>query len=168
MPAVRAERIKVYVAIGLALVLGGTGYARFFHKSAAVPDADPIAAAPAHEQASVPQVNLQNIDEKAGRHETPRKESLRMVPRDIFARVKLPARAGTRAVTVKEEVREPLPSLVLRGVVVGRGSSLAIINDQFVRKGEPIGAYKVLRIGKTEVVLGSDKNTVVLQLEKNE
>jgi len=168
MPAARAERIKVYAAIGLALVLVGTGYARFFHKSTAAPEADQVTAAPAHNQASVPQVKLPSIYEKTGRHKTPGKESLPMVPRDIFARVRLPARAEPQAVTVREEVSEPLPSLVLKGVVVGGGSSLAIINDQFVRKGEPIGAYKVLRIGKKEVVLGSDKNTVVLQLEKNE
>jgi hypothetical protein len=86
---------------------------------------------------------------------------MRTVLRDIFAPVKMDVRAETQAPT--EEAQEPVPSFQFGGVIVGGESSLAIINDQFVRLGDWIGDYRVLRIGNKEVVLGSDRKTLVLQ-----
>jgi hypothetical protein len=165
MTAARNERAKAYVAIGLAFVLVGVGYVRFFHKKTG-PHADQATAAPAYTEVSVPQVKVQNVQKKARRHESPGKNSMRAVLRDIFAPVKLDVRAETQ--TAAEEVQEPVPSFQFGGVIVGGGSPLAIINDQIVRLGDWIGSYKVLRIENKEVVLGSDTKTLVLQLEKNE
>jgi hypothetical protein len=50
------------------------------------------------------------------------------------------------------------------GVIVGGGDPIAIINGQFVRTGERIGKYKVVRIGEKEVFLRSGNKMAELKL----
>jgi type II secretory pathway component PulC len=59
-------------------------------------------------------------------------------------------------------------SLKLKGVIVGANHSLAIINDKFVRTGERINGYRVIRIGEKEVLLRSGNKTVKLRLASND
>ena len=67
-----------------------------------------------------------------------------------------------------QTVSRPTPSLNLKGTIVGGERPIAIINDQFLRQGDQIGEFKVVNIGKKEVVLNSDERTLVLRLENNE
>jgi hypothetical protein len=58
--------------------------------------------------------------------------------------------------------------LKLRGVIVGGNNSIAIINDKFVRIGEQIDGYKVVRIAAKEVLLKSGNKTIRLRLASND
>jgi type II secretory pathway component PulC len=59
-------------------------------------------------------------------------------------------------------------SLKLKGVIVGDKHSIAIINDKFVRTGERINGYRVVRIAEKEVLLKSGNKTVKLRLANND
>jgi hypothetical protein len=53
-------------------------------------------------------------------------------------------------------------------VIVGGNNSIAIINDKFVRVGERIDGYKVVRIEEKQVFLRSGNKTLKLELAGNE
>ena len=71
---------------------------------------------------------------------------------------------GGRSQPAQREVK----SLKLKGVIVGDKHSIAIINDKFVRTGERINGYRVVRIGEKEVLLRSGNKTVKLRLASND
>jgi hypothetical protein len=96
------------------------------------------------------------------------KESRRDFVRDIFAPlIALPKEKPP------PKKRQPQPpkrtiSLKLNGVIIGGRNPVAIINDKFVRLGERIDGYKVVRIEKKEVFLKSSNRTIQLRLATNE
>ena len=63
---------------------------------------------------------------------------------------------------------KPALSLKLRGTIVGGGEPIAIINDQFMRKGDRIDGFNVVKIGKKEVLLRSANDELKLKLIDNE
>jgi len=165
MPGKKGDQIKIYMVIGLALVLVIAGYFRFMHKKATgdanrTPSTVPLA------KLDVPQVGI-TMPQNAQRIELPVNGPLRAVIRDIFAPLKSPPKAESQP--TKEEPSKPIPSLKLKGTIVGGRRPIAIINDQFVGLDDWIGEYKVVRIGKKEVLLDSgDEKIKKLEILKIE
>ena len=164
MPEKKIEPIKIYIVIGLALVLVIVGYFRFVRKPPAYDTAESPSVT-----ASV-QSDVNSVLKKSPRSDSWRKspaaESLRPIVRDIFVPLKSLKKAEMRPIDQSQQ--RPRPSLDLRGTIVGSGKPIAIINDRFVRAGDSIGEYKVVRIGKTKVLLDSGKKRIVLEMLKNE
>ena len=88
--------------------------------------------------------------------------------RDIFAPPSW-ATQKERAVP-KKAPSKPIASLKLelRGVILSGDEPLAIINDRFVRTGDRIGNFRVVRIEKTEVVLDSGKQKRTIRMVRDE
>jgi hypothetical protein len=58
----------------------------------------------------------------------------------------------------------PIGVLELKGTIIGGKAPMAVINDKFVRMGEKIGEYKIVKIDPNEVVLRSGSQEKVLQV----
>lgn len=162
MQGKKGEQIKVYIVIGLALVAAIVGYFSFIHKKP-TRDADRTPSTAPIARFDVPQVEMKNTRNARWR-EPPVNESLPVVLRDIFAPLKSPKKVQRRRTAQKPS--KPLPSLKLRATIVGGKRPIAIINDQFVRIGDWIGEYKVVRIGKKEVLLDSGNRKIELEMVK--
>ena len=67
-----------------------------------------------------------------------------------------------------KESPKAVPSLKLRGAIVGGGKPVVIINDRFLHLGDWIGDYQVVRIGKKEVLLEAGNDKIELGMVKNE
>ena len=164
MPEKKIESIKIYIVIGLALVLVIVGYFRLFHKKPAN-DTVVSPSVTASVQSDVNSV-LRKSPRRESWHKSPAAESLRPIVRDIFVPLKSLKKAETG--TTEQEPSRPGRSLKLRGTIVGGENPIAIINDRFVRAGDTIGEYKVVRIGKTEVLLDTDNREMALEMGKDE
>lgn len=165
MPKQKNKKTKIYVVGVLTLVLMALGYFRFLHEeSPVVPDSQPGTEIPAG--IDVSQVKIKNPTPNSRPYLAPEKEPRRAFIRDIFAPLK-PLRHKPRQPT-EHKSSKPALSLKLRGTIVGGGESIAIINDQFMRKGDQIGGFNVIKIGKKEVLLRSANDQFVLKLMDNE
>lgn len=60
----------------------------------------------------------------------------------------------------------PPPTVVLKlnGTILGGENPIAIINNQFVRTGEWIGGYRIVKIDKYKVLLSSNNHQKVLEV----
>jgi hypothetical protein len=125
-------RIKLYLIVGLALILAALVY-RYLHA-------------------------------RAARNS---RELRRLFVRDIFAPAQSLAKAR-RPTRKGHPAQQQVKSLKLKGVIVGGKNSIAIIDDKFVRMGERINGYRVVRIAEKEVWLKSGNRTVKLRLVSND
>lgn len=160
-------RIKIYLIVGLALVLGALVY-RYLHARAdrnrSISQPPATATVPGipelpdlyPERQKKTQVERSNI-----------RELRRLFVRDIFAPAK-PLRTAKRPTKRGQPAQRQVKSLKLKGVIVGAKHSIAIINDKFVRTGERINGYRVVRIAEKEVLLKSGNKTVRLKLASND
>lgn len=176
MQGKKGEQIKVYIIIGLALVAAIVGYFRFIHKKP-TRDADRTSSTVPIARSDVPQVEIKDTRNARWR-EPPVNEPLPVVLRDIFVPLKSPKKVKSRPTAplkspkkvqrrrTEQKPSKPLPSLKLSATIVGGERPIAIINDQFVRIGDWIGEYKVVRIGKKEVLLDSGKRKIELEMVK--
>jgi len=101
-------------------------------------------------------------------------EPPRMDIRDIFAPLQLPPKPkpvvqSTPPVFSKPMEKAPVVALPapplnveLKGTVVGGNEPLAIINDKFVRLGEKVGDYQVVRITPSAVYLKAGNHQKVI------
>ena len=55
-------------------------------------------------------------------------------------------------------------TLELKGTILGGKNPMAIINDKFVRTGEKIGGYKVVRITPNTVYLRAGSHQKVIKV----
>lgn len=159
------EKIKIYLVTVLTLVLVVLGYFRFIHKdSTVVANIEPDTKLDAG--LDVPQVKIRNPAPNAQPYLASAKEPMHPLIRDIFAPVKpLPQRTHQ---FVEQKSSKPTLPLTLRGTIVGGGKPIAIINDQVLRTGDQIGGFKVVKIGKTEVLLRSANDQLELKLKDND
>ena len=158
----KPERVKIYLIIGLSIVLLVVVYFRFFHKKtthAAVPV--PYKASVA--RLAVPQVDLPLSQKGEGPKREARAQA-RALPRDIFEPAKAPPQRETQP--RPQEPARPTMSLELKGTIIGGENAIAVINDRFVHTGDKIGEYQVVTISKEEVVLTSDTHNMVLKVLK--
>ena len=160
-------RIKIYLIVGLALVLAALVY-RYLHARAAQNRsiAPPPATATVSEVPELPDLYPER-QRKTQVERSNIRELRRLFVRDIFAPVKSLATAK-RPTKKGGPVQRQVTSLKLRGVIVGGKHSIAIINDKFVRTGERINGYRVVRIAEKEVWLESGNKTVRLRLASND
>ena len=164
MAGKKSEQIKIYVVIGLSLVLMIGAYFQFIH--AKVSRGKDVAASTAPlAQLNVPVINKEKPkNTRSGG--SPVDEYLHASIRDIFSPLR--SSRDTESQPKGQESEEEVSSFTLKGTIVGGERPIAIINDKFVRTGDWIGEYRVARIGKKEVLLESGGEKVVLEIMKNE
>lgn len=162
----KTDKIKNYIVIGLAGVLAVSVYFRFIRGK--VGGSQDFSPSPPIAQLDVPQVNT-NKPIKSERPQLGMGGHLPASIRDIFSPPTPPPETESLP-DENEEMRvdpEP-PSFTLKGTIVGGRNPIAIIDDQFVRPGDWVGEYRVVKIGKKEVYLDSGYGQVVLEILKNE
>jgi len=163
-----SDRIKIYLVVGLALVLAALAY-RYLHAKASHKESSSPASATAP-LVNLPEVPLIGMERTA--KPQPRRfqfdEPRRVFLRDIFA----PARPLARASVPSGRNHRPSPkdvsSFKLKGIIVGGKNPIAIINGKLLREGEKIDGYKLIRIDEKEVLLKSGHKTIKLKLVSNE
>jgi hypothetical protein len=160
----RSEETRMYVLLGLTAVLVVALYFRFTHKESAEATAEaPAETAPG--RLAIPEVNFDVLQSNRLLGRAVR-EVLRDPVRDIFVPggtidsddSELPAPRGSGTIA----------SLRLKGVVAGGKNPLALINDTFVRTGDSIDGYRVVRIDKKEVFLDSGIEIFRLEMQKHD
>lgn len=161
----KSNRIKIYITIGLALVLVVNGYFRLIH-----------AKTKRSGRSSTPQPSLASINipkiltklQQVKPSESDRFDVRQYAVRDIFAepvRPVPPAQPAPKEDQM-EEIPEPPPPMTLKGTIVGGKRPIAIINDRFLRMGDRIGDYQIVEIDKDKVKLSSGNNDIVLEVLK--
>jgi len=166
MAGKKKEQIKLYVTLGLALVLIISGYFRIIRPKTKG-TANATASRPAASAVQIPKVKI----------ETPRKKgkikkkqgsvySMSSRVRDIFSEPVVPEPVKERN-EEKEEKKPSLPPSTLKGTIVGGENPVAIINGKFLRMGDWIGDYQVVRIDKDAVLLSAENHEIVLEVLKN-
>lgn len=163
------ERIKIYISIGLALIMAVLCYFQFIHKKG-TRDEKEIPYNPPVVELDVPEVKTKMMETNYWRKQ-PQDESLPKLKRDIFVNVKY--LNNTKNEFFKSDIvaiRSPQldAGLKLTGTIVGGENPIAIINDQFVRVGDLIDEYKLVSIEKKEVILDMDGRTVKVEMLKYE
>lgn len=162
------DRIKIYLVVGLGLVLAASAYRYVKTKAARSGNLAPTPATATF--ADIPDLSLLNN----GSLQTTRlaktnvREARRDSVRDVFAPLRALPRGKSVGPTKGGPTQKRTTTLKLRGVIVGGNNSIAIINDKFVRIGERIDGYKVVRIEEKEVLLRSGNKTLKLELASNE
>ena len=160
----KSEKIKIYMVIGLSLLLVTLGYFRFIHGKPNHDEAPTKPTSPSAEL-NIPDIKTQN--KLLGKIKAPDvHEPLYAMIRDIFSPIADPKKAERQV--NKELARKSATLLKLTGTVYGGKRPIAIINDQFVRTGDWIGEFRVIRIGKKNVLLDSGDKKMVLEIMKNE
>jgi hypothetical protein len=164
VPKTKSERIKLYVLLAGCVLFVATGYFRFIHKK--------LSPAAVHAPLDI---SLGNLHVPRVEIEMPPNSQIRGLPmekllpasiRDIFS--PFTSSPGEMRPSELQPSANGLSSLNLKGTIVGGKRPLAIINDQFVGLGDRIGKYRVVRIGKKEVLLDSGQHQIKLEMVKNE
>jgi hypothetical protein len=160
----KKDQVKMYILLGLSMVLLVVVYFRFAHKKSGQEGTlEPSTAAAAHLE--IPEVEFDSLP--TGRWvglPVPR------VPRDPVRDLFMPGRGSVEAES--EGSGTPgsvsVASLKLRGVVMGGKKPVALINDEFLRPGDRISDYQVIRIEEKEVLLDSGIDIFRLRIEKRD
>ena len=161
MASANAEQFKLYLVYALAAILCISVYVRFVHSRLWNRRTD--AALPAAiVSMSISSKQLNQSEEPQGM--TAVEEPPPFVTRDIFA----PLKSLTARKAQTEEREEQPPTFKLRGTIVGGKRPLAIIDDRFVRVGDRIGDYSVIRIRKKDVLLMSERTKLHLEIQKRD
>ena len=168
MPPDKSEKVKFVIVIVLALIMVTVAYFRFWHKKgSAAPDR--LAAEPSQtEQVATELTIAQQPDERV--YDRPTVAALPSVKRDIFRPQRVPpavARPTRKNKTAKLKP-VPIPSFKLGGTIVSQGESMAIINDRYLRTGDTIAAFKVVRIEEDKVQLVSGGKKIELKMIIND
>jgi hypothetical protein len=173
MAAGKREKIKLMIVIGLAVVFLIMAYFRFRPSKASSALAAPTASI-SNAQLSIPEVEIKTrqIDPAPTSSGTTMPQ---FIKRDIFAPIHIPLSAKVEKKPVKQKPSskpppEPTsrPAFQLGGTIVGGDKPIAIINNQFVRAGDSIGGFRVVRIGKFDVQLASKNTTIRLEMIEKE
>lgn len=162
-----AGRIKIYLIVGLALVLAALVYRYLHARAARMRSIAPVPATATLSEIPTPTDLYPTRQQKTQVERSSIRELRRSFVRDIFAPAKPLSRARRPSKKGRPAQRQG-KSLKLKGVIVGGNNSIAIINDKFVRTGERINGYKVVRIAEKEVWLKSGNRTIKLRLASND
>jgi hypothetical protein len=158
------ERVRIYLVVGLALILVALAYFRFFHKKPGRKQV-PVPAVASTAYSDAPEIDIGQLQTTSNAKAIVQ-EPRRAFIRDIFA--PLISVPGAVLHPIAQGSPKQLSSFKLRGVIVGGGGAIAMINDQLLRTGEWIGEYQVVRIEKKAVFLASDSERIELKLVQNE
>ncbi len=160
----KKERIKIYIVIGLSLILVTLGYFSFIHKKS-TPDDDHNPLTPPSAIFDVTKLETAKPQSDYW-HILFADEPINTIRRDIFAPLK--SLKEVKKGSSEHRSSKPTPTFKLKGTIIGGGNSIAIINDRFVRIGDRIGEYKLVRIGKKGVLLSSSNKIIELEMLKYE
>jgi hypothetical protein len=161
MSTKKSEKIKLYVVIGLVFVAAVVAYFRFVHKKNGA-DVDMAGHSPNEVNFDVSQIEKIKPKRRPREPGSPVNASLRLTIRDIFTPVELPTESDP--LMHVETSPAPIGVLELKGTIIGGKEPMAVINDKFVRMGEKIGEYQIVKIDPNEVVLRSDSDEMALQV----
>jgi hypothetical protein len=168
---IKNDKIKMFLVVGLAVVLLFSLYFRLIKSK--VSDGNDASAAIEPK----PTVNLpQAVQEDKARRTAQIKPIVNMdfgkVIRDIFTPPVVPKKPVEK---MKEEIEKSVepdpvgpPNLQLKGTIVGGKNPIALIDGQFLRKGDMVGNYQLVWIGKKSVHLQVGDQMFTLELMKNE
>ena len=161
----KKERIKIYITVMLAVVLVISGYFRLIHAKIKQSGKTP---APNSSLASIDIPKIQTkLQQVIKQPESNRFDVLQSVVRDIFAEPVRPAPPPPAPEENQaEEIPKPPPPMTLKGTIIGGKRPIAMINDRFVRMGDRIGDYEVVKIDKDRVTLRSGIYEIVLEVLK--
>lgn len=162
----KSEQMKLYAVLGLAVFAGVFAYFRFFYnKAPAGPSAiSGVAFSPASPDLVVPKIDFGSIA-KSKISESADSILEQIDIRDIFSMGGAPKKDSDIRETPKEI---PIPSFNLSGTILGSGSSIAIINNKFLRKGDEISGFQIVEIAKNEVQLSNGGQEIVLKVLKKQ
>ncbi len=187
MPQSKAEQIKLYIIIGLVVVAAVVAYLRFFHKkkpSLATPaPGAPTAGTTAG--LTVPEIKITPLKSTtSAQSQAPEIGDIAL--RNIFSPLRWPKKAEAQPEVVEpdetdvddmelemaeawayEELQlqpKPFPQVKLLGTLIGGKKPIAIIDDQFMRAGDAIDGYKIVKITPHEVLLKDGDQEVVLKV----
>ncbi len=161
MASANADQFKVYVVYALAVILCISVYVRFVHSRLWSKGTQASLPAPmVSMSAPLVQVNQAEQRDAATWFDDPPP----LVTRDIFA----PLTDPTKEKSAPEKPQKQPPAFRLRGTIVGGERPLAIIDDRFVRVGDRIGEYDVVRIRKKDVLLMSERTKLHLEIQKGD
>ena len=174
MAGKKSEQIKLYITLGLVVVLLISAYFRIIRPktkgTANATASSPKISAPAATPVQIPKVQLDapNKKDKAKKSRNQFRVMSSMV-RDIFAEPKAPVsdKEEEKDAEKEPEKKPPPPPTSLKGTIVGGEKPIAIINGRFVHVGDQVGEYRVVRIDKDEVLLSSGEHAIVLEVLKN-
>jgi len=170
MAGKKNEQIKLYITLGLVVVLLISAYFRIIRPktkgTANATASSPKISAPASTPVQIPKVQL-DVPKKKNKAKKSRNQFRVMssMVRDIFAEPKAPV--SDKEAEKKAEKKPPPPPTSLKGTIVGGKKPIAIINGRFVHVGDLVGEYRVVRIDKDEVLLSSGEHSIVLEVLKN-
>jgi hypothetical protein len=172
MSGKKNERVKIFTAIGLALIMAILCYFRLIHKKGTgTRDENKSQYNPPVAELDIPEVNTTMLKTPNWRRQL-QGGLFPELKRDIFVIVKnkfltsiLEEAESGRGTIMSPQIAS---GLKLTGTVVGGENPIAIINDQFVRVGDLIDEYTLVRIGKKEVILNMDDRIVKVEMLKNE
>jgi len=173
MAAEKREKIKLMIIIGLSVVFVAIAYFRFMPRKGSSAVAAPTASG-SDPQVAIPRVEIKNrqIDPAPTSSDVTMQQ---FVKRDIFTPIHIPLPEKVKKKRVKQQPsRKPppeptsRPAFKLGGTIVGGDNPIAIINNRFVRAGDSISGFKVVRIGKFGVQLASKNRTIRLEIIENE
>ena len=174
MPSDKSEKVKFWIVIVLAVVAGVVAYLRFWHNpGAAAPDRSAVLPTRTQPLAAVAAAAAGDRQPGEPTRDRPPDVALPSIERDIFRPRNIPPAAAGRPQKVKPKTSTPaavaaVPNFKLGGTIVSGKESVAIINDRFLRPGDTIGAFTVVRIEKNKVQLVSGIKHIELKMINNE
>jgi hypothetical protein len=166
------ERVKLYIVIALACFAAIFAYFRFFYERS---ETGTVTAGPPPEAMNFDVQKIKRIKpHKTETHlsvEIPFRRDIRniFVSTQLSEALKQSIQPDAHALSEKDE--EPPAShtvtIELKGTIIDGKNPMAIINDQFVRIGETIGDYQVMRIAPDEVYLKSGEQDKLLRVVRS-
>jgi len=158
----KGQKVKVYMVIGLAIFAGVFAYFRFYYKKApTVSTAASEATVSPATDLRVPRIDFKSMRKPPSAAATETKKKGTGI-RDVFSSLSVLNQFGGGAEPEEEEA--PLPTFTLSGTILGGGAPIAVINSQFLREGDEIDGYQVVKIGKNDVRLRSVDQVLVLEV----
>lgn len=159
------EKIKLYIVIGLAIVAAIVAYFRFVYTKTGA-DADIAGHAPGEVKFVVPPIKKTKPGRQPQTRKMPVNTPFCMAIRDIFMPAPLPVEPKPidPIITPVEPSPAPIGVLELKGTIIGGKAPMAVINNKFVRMGEKIDAYQIVKIDSNEVILRSGSDEIALHV----
>lgn len=163
--SVKNIRIKIIIIIILSIIFMLVAYFRFFHNKP-ISVTNNMVTTPSAETLKVPPANPVDTETKKIKEAPGGAVSVSgMVTRNIF----MPAntsRAGEESTLQTSEKAEEktLPGFKLSGVIADKKAAIAVINGKFLKKGDSIEGYQVVRIGDKTVTLSGNGHKIVLNI----
>ncbi|MFH1077010.1 MAG: hypothetical protein V1753_09310 [Pseudomonadota bacterium] len=172
MPDSKAEKIKLYAVVVLAICFFVFAYFRLFYKKTPALSSQPNDAPPS-DQLAVPDIGIAEAnpfpEQPTGSQEPALKP---VVSRDIFEPPlvirqpkPIPTSQELEDLEDKKEKKEKIrPTFVLGGVIMDEGDPMAIINNEFVRLNDVIDGYQLVSVTENSVVLREENDRVSLDV----